>query len=71
MKIKLAEESPFCPACDARLTIPGLQRCGSCGMECYLEINETNHVEQQRRLRLSWGVVIRERDPAELEGRQW
>jgi hypothetical protein len=61
MKINLTEEAPFCPACDARLAIPGLQQCFSCGMECYLEINETNHVDQQRRLLLSWGAVMRER----------
>jgi hypothetical protein len=60
MKINLTEEAPCCPACDARPAIPGLQQCFSCGMECDLEMNEINHVDQQRRLLLSWGAVMRE-----------
>jgi hypothetical protein len=63
MKIRLTEATPFCPACDAWLTIPGLQRCDSCGMECFLEMNETNHADQQTRLLASWGVVLRENGP--------
>jgi hypothetical protein len=71
MNIRLTEDAPFCPACDARLNIPGLQRCNSCGLECYLEINETNHADQQMRLLLSWGVVLRETLTAESEGGPW
>jgi len=69
MKIDLTTEALFCPACDAPLTIPGLQRCNSCGIECHLDLNETNHVDQQRRLLLNWGVVLRETEGP--EGRQW
>jgi hypothetical protein len=68
MKTTITEEVPFCPACDTRLNIPGLQRCNSCGIECYLEINETNHADQRMRLLLSWGVVLKETWTAEAGG---
>jgi hypothetical protein len=68
MKITNTEEAPFCPACDSRLNLPGLQRCNSCGIECYLEINETNHADQRMRLLLSWGVVLKETWTAEAGG---
>ena len=69
MKSKLTEDSPFCPSCDAALAFPGLQRCSCCGMECYLEVGENHHAEQQTRLLLSWGVVLRE--SGELQGGRW
>lgn len=71
MKITLTEDASLCPACDTRLNIPGLQRCNSCGMECYIEINETNHADQQMRLLRSWGLVLRETWIAESDGARW
>ncbi len=71
MKITITEEAPFCPSCDTRLNIPGLQRCNFCGIECYLEINETNHTDQRMRLLLSWGVVLKEAWTVESEAGRW
>ena len=71
MKMTITEKAPFCPACDARLNIPGLQRCNSCGIECYLDINETNHGDQRMRLLLSWGVVLKEAWTVESGAGRW
>lgn len=71
MKSTITEEVPFCPSCDKRLNIPGLQRCNSCGMECYLEINETNRTDETKRLLLSWGVVLKETWTVESEAGRW
>jgi hypothetical protein len=60
MKTTPTKKAPFCPACDTQLYIPGLQRCNSCGTECYLDINETDPIDQTERLLQSWGVILKE-----------
>jgi hypothetical protein len=71
MNITITEEASFCPACDTRLNLPGLQRCNSCGIECYLEINQTNHADQRTRLLRSWGVVLNESWTVESGAGRW
>ena len=71
MKIKHIENPLACPACAARLTFPGLQRCNSCGMECYLDTGETIRIDEQIRLLLSRDAVLREIGPSAAGGSPW
>lgn len=71
MKINLIEDLLVCPACSERLSVPGLQRCNSCGIECYLETDETNRTEEQIRLLLSRDAVLREIGSRDSGGSRW
>ena len=71
MKTTPTEDAPFCPACATQLDIPGLQRCHSCGTECYLDINESDPIDQSVRLLRSWGVVLKEMSTTESEIGHW
>jgi hypothetical protein len=71
MKIKVTKNLACCPACDTPLVIPGLQRCDICGIECYSEVNETDHTAAQARLLQSWGMVLREQGSGSPGGGHW
>ncbi len=71
MGMKLIEDALACPTCSARLSVPGLQRCNSCGMEPCLETGDTKRADEQIRLLLSRDAVLREIAPREIGGSRW